>query len=255
MSKYAKISLVVPDMAESFAGYNLPHIKAANADLLREIDQKYGSLLRKWGGVFDIGKGLLAAFMATESGGRFYGVNMYQACGLMQITPNALWECVRKWRNEVDSPIPIEAERFLKQEIPFIFTSPNLIPSGVFRCAGLRNNACTLWEQNTTGERKVIIDKLVNNNEFNIMAGTLVLRWLLERFRSPIGALDLAQLNKAIVGYNAGAYLKVLGGKLPIDTTILAKSVSSEPRNYLRKMMGKHGFLELIYKDNVISPN
>jgi hypothetical protein len=175
----------------------------------------------------------------------------------MQVTPNAVWESVRKWDNQVSSPLPKEAVDLLKRKIPFIFTSKNAAPSGSFVCGSVKSNACQSWTK-STGERKLLLDALINDNDFNIMCGTLVLRWLLEKFSSVVGGFNLGQLNKAIVGYNAGAYLRALGGtsktlsKIPIDTTRLAGIVSSEPRNYLYKMLGVNGFLELVYKKKAI---
>jgi hypothetical protein len=62
-----------------------------------------------------------------------------------------------------------------------------------------------------------------------------------------------------MVAYNAGAYRVVLGGtktgrETPVDSTSLAtnRSVPLESRSYLYKMMGKDGFLELIYKFRAI---
>ena len=87
------------------------------------------------------------------------------------------------------------------------------------------------------------------------MVGTMALRWLLERFSD----LRVGQLNKAMVAYNAGAFTKSLnrGDKpivQPIDTIKLATnpSVPIESRGYLYKMLGKDGFLSLIYKDKVV---
>jgi soluble lytic murein transglycosylase-like protein len=88
------------------------------------------------------------------------------------------------------------------------------------------------------------------------MAGTTILRWLLERFTT---LLSGGQLNKAMVAYNAGAYTKSIskGTKAildPIDSTTLSQmaSVPAESRAYLVKMLGKDGFLSLIYKDKAI---
>jgi hypothetical protein len=62
-----------------------------------------------------------------------------------------------------------------------------------------------------------------------------------------------------MVGYNAGAYRQVLGAnklqrETPIDTTSLATNrlVPLESRSYLLKMLGRDGFLQLIYKDKAI---
>jgi hypothetical protein len=89
------------------------------------------------------------------------------------------------------------------------------------------------------------------------MSGTLILRWLLERFTDDSGISQ--SLNKAMVAYNAGAYRVVLGSdkrgrETPVDSTSLVtnRSVPFESRSYLLKMLGKDGFLELIYKDKAI---
>jgi hypothetical protein len=256
--KYSRVSVVVPDIQRSFPGY--AQSISQNIALLKSIDQKYGNSLQYWGSIFEIPKGVLASFMATESGGSFTSVNSFQACGLMQVTPNSLWETARKWRSVVSSDMPIEAVNKIKAKLPFIYTAPSsqVQPSGSFSCRGLANLACTRWREATTGQRKQMIEALTTDNDFNIMCGTLVLRWLLERFSSPVSGYNLGQLNKAIVGYNAGAYLKSLGGtslaaaKIPIDTTTLFGRVSAEPRNYLLKMLGQKGFLELVYKNGAI---
>jgi hypothetical protein len=258
MSKYSRVSVVVPDIKMTFGSYGNTATMNANINLLKEIDSKYGRSLDYWGKIFEIPKGVLASFMATESGGRFTSVNSFQACGLMQVTPNAVWESVRKWRSQVSTDLPSEAATKLRAKLPFIFTSKAVQPTGSFSCRGLSNLACTRWREGTTGERKIMIEVLTTDNDFNIMCGTLVLRWLLERFSSAVGGFNLGQLNKAIVGYNAGAYLRVLGGtskaaaKLPIDTTKLYASVSSEPKGYLLKMSGQNGFLFLVYRKGAI---
>jgi soluble lytic murein transglycosylase-like protein len=254
---YSRLKIVVPDIKQSFQSYSNPSTISANIRMLQKIDATYGNTLTYWGNIFYISKGILAAFMATESGGNFFSVNKYEACGLMQVTPNAVWESVKKWERQTKTPLPSQARNLLNQKIPFIFTSKNNAPDGVFKCIGLdRTNSCTRYKEGTTGQTRVMIDALTTDNNFNIMCGTLVLRWLLERFKSPIQGINFGQLNKAIVAYNAGAYLRVLGGSVanvvPIDTTKLSTMVSSEPRNYLVKMLGKDGFMDLIYTKKAI---
>jgi len=97
---------------------------------------------------------------------------------------------------------------------------------------------------------------LEKDASFNIMAGIIIIRWLLERFGNSIYG---GQLNKAMVAYNAGAYTKALvsGGKAiitPIDSLSLATNirVPKESRGYLYKMLGKDGFLSLIYQQKAI---
>lgn len=91
------------------------------------------------------------------------------------------------------------------------------------------------------------------------MAGTLMLRWLIERFSNVVTG---GQLNKAIVAFNAGPYVKVLQvpgtsttpNEIPIDSTSLVNNrrVPAESRGYLLKMLGIDGFMSLVYKDKVV---
>ena len=187
--------------------------------------------------VFEIPDGVIIGFIATESGGRMLGANVYKATGLMQVTPNALWECVKKWDSTVKTALPAQAVAELKRTVPEIFTSSAAAPS-----ATVSNK---------------IIKLLQNNANFNILSGTLILRWLIERFST---VQTGGQLNKAMVAYNAGAYIRALNVSStqpitnPIDSTSLAtnRQVPAESRGYLYKMLGKDGFLSLIYIDKVI---
>ena len=241
MSIYKTLRLRVPDIKTSFKSgridYSNSSVKAANANVIRAINKSYGSIIDRWGTVFEIPDAVIIAFIATESGGKMLGANIYKATGLMQVTPNALWECVKKWQSIVKTPLPDESAAQLRKSLPEILTSTPSAPS-----AAVSNK---------------IIKLLQNDANFNIMAGTLILRWLIERFST---AQTGGQLNKAMVAYNAGAYIRALNVSStqpitnPIDSTTLAtnKLVPAESRGYLYKMLGKDGFLSLIYIDKVI---
>lgn len=241
MGIYKTLRIKVPDIKTPFKSgaidYSKPSTKAANAEVIRDIKNTYGVFINRWGSVFEIPDGVIIGFIATESGGRMLGANVYKATGLMQVTPNALWECVKKWDSTVKTALPAQAVAELKKTLPEIFTSSAVAPS-----ATVSNK---------------IIKLLQNNANFNIMAGTLILRWLIERFST---VQTGGQLNKAMVAYNAGAYIRALNVSStqpitnPIDSTSLAtnRQVPAESRGYLYKMLGKDGFLSLIYIDKVI---
>ena len=241
MARYTQIRLRVPDIATPFRSGNIDYskdaVKKANADMIRRIKSEYGAIIQRWGIVFDIPDGVLIGFIATESGGKMLPANVYKATGLMQVTPNAIWECARKWQSTVGTPLPAEALAEINKKTPEVLSSKSSAPS-----AALSNK---------------IISFLQRDANYNIMAGTLTLRWLLERFST---VQTGGQLNKAMVAYNAGAYIRVLNEsaakpiKTPIDSTTLAtnRQVPAESRAYLYKMLGKDGFLSLIFKDNVI---
>jgi soluble lytic murein transglycosylase-like protein len=241
MGIYKTLRIRVPDIKTPFksgsTNYSNPATKAANAEVIRDIKSTYAVPINRWGVVFEIPDAIIIGFIATESGGRMLGANVYKATGLMQVTPNALWECVKKWDSTVKTALPAQAVAELKRKVPEIFTSSAPAPS-----ATVSNK---------------IIKLLQNDANFNIMSGTLILRWLIERFST---VQTGGQLNKAMVAYNAGAYIRALNVSStqpitnPIDSTSLATNrlVPAESRGYLYKMLGKDGFLSLIYIDKVV---
>lgn len=239
MSKFSTIRVKVPDLPTPFrsgnVNYSQPHVKVANTKMIRDIKAKYGSLYNKWGEVFEIPNGILNGFIATESGGQMAKPNQFKATGLMQVTPNTVWETARKFRSQTGVDLPAEVRAEITRRIPTFFTSKDIQP-------------------NSATER-TLLNLLEKDANFNIMVGTTTLRWLLERFSH----LKVGQLNKAMVAYNAGAFTRSINRGTtpitePIDTIKLVSNrlVPIESRGYLLKMMGKDGFLSLIYKDKVI---
>jgi soluble lytic murein transglycosylase-like protein len=235
MGKFSTIKVRVPDTTQVYKygknNYSQPNVKRANIALLKKINSDYGTIIRYWGTIFETGENLITAFIATESGGKMVAPNRFNATGLMQVTPPSFYDCFKKWKNEVDAEMPEQAFAEVQSKLP------ELIKAKSYSSAiGVK-----------------IINVLKSDANFNVMAGTLVLRWLLERFSS---VLFGGQLNKAMVAYNAGAYtrsLVVSGTKTtantnPVDTAALVANpiVPLESRNYLLKMLGKDGFLELL---------
>lgn len=240
MGKFSNVYLKLPDIKKSYVAgsynYSDSDVKADNIATIKEIDKNYGTLIKKWSTLFEIPYGVVVGFIATESGGKMVKPNRYLATGLMQMTPASLYDSVTKWSSEVKEPLPKEAVSLLNQKVP------ELMRKAPF----------------TSSLKNKILTNLTNDANFNIMAGCISLRWLLERFSTPLSG---SQLNKAMVSYNAGAYTRalVIGGGtkpnvIPIDSTVLANNirVPSESRAYLYKMLGKDGFLSLIFQQNVI---
>lgn len=241
MSNYKVVKVKLPDIRTSYKSgrtdYSLNHIKEGNKSVIRKIKADYGTLINFWGQVFVVPDGVIIGFIATESGGRMLPPNIFKATGLMQVTPNALWESAKKWKLVVKSDLPSAAVSELNKKVPTLLSSKKAAPSAE--------------------ESNLILKLLEKDANFNIMSGTLIIRWLLERFSTTETG---GQLNKAMVAYNAGAYLKVLNEKgskpitAPMDSTALATSprVPAESRGYLYKMLGKDGFLSLIYIEKAI---
>ena len=230
MTKYNVVRVKVPDVNQAYVAGNLnysnPTYKQQNIKMLNSIYSQYKSSIDNWASVFETGIELVIAFIATESSGKNAPPNKFKATGLMQMTPPALFDTIKKWKSEVDSDIPSEVMSKIRLKIPEIISSKTLT---------------------STLEAK-ILRLLQSDSDFNIMTGTMLIRWLLERFSSSVFG---SQLNKTLVAYNAGAYRSVLNSAPVLDTAMLVKNtqVPLESRGYLLKMLGKDGFLQLMVVD------
>ncbi len=228
---FIPLTIRVPEVNKAFLGY--PNAVPQNSKLIRDINSKYGSSCEKWGEVFDIPKGVLVAFIATESGGQESVTSFVGCCyGLMQVSPASVYECATKFKRQTNKDLPSSVRTLLTAVVPTLFTKP--------------------FDDNMKNKIRSALFKA----DFNIMCGTMVLRWCIERFST---ILTGGQLNKAIIAYNAGAYTssintKVGPNRIPVDTAtyVVSPKVPKESRNYLLKMLGVDGFLYLIYAKNVI---
>jgi hypothetical protein len=235
MGKYTTVAIKVPDINRSFVQgsykYSDKSVALANTNLLDKIVKDYLGFINTWGTEFEIDNSIIAGFIATESGGKNAPANKYDATGLMQVTPNSVWEILVKWQVMVNSPLSAKAKSFFNKAIP---SSKNF-------------NANTLPSSAVKSE---IRKALQNNSEFNIAIGTATLRWLLEAFKDG----NVASINKVMVSYNAGYYSmknKVIG-KLTTEQLLNNKTIPLESRGYLLKMLGVNGFLDLWFKKNKV---
>lgn len=231
MGKYTKVSINVPDVNRSFVQgsykYSNLSVITANKQLLNKITTQYSDFINTWGEEFEIDDSIIASFIATESGGKNMPPNAYDATGLMQVTPNAVWEIIVKWENMVKSPLSTTAKSFFNKAIPSSKNfNPNVLPSSTVKSE--------------------IRKALQNNSEFNIAIGTAMIRWLLEAFKEN----NIANINKVMVSYNAGYYSmrNKVKGNPTTEQLLKNKTIPLESRSYLLKMLGVNGFLDLWFK-------
>jgi len=233
MGKYTKVEIKVPDVNRVYVQGSYKYSDGvtikANKQVLDTIIKNYGTKINTWGVEFEIDDSIIAGFIATESGGENTPPNKYDATGLMQMTPNSVWETLVKWKNIVGSPLSAKATSFFNKAIPSSknFDS-NILPSSAVK--------------------KEILSALKNNPEFNIAIGTATLRWLLEAFKNG----DVANINKVMVSYNAGYYAmrNLVKGNPSTEQLLKNKKIPIESRSYLLKMLGVSGFLDLWFKNN-----
>lgn len=208
--------------------------KQDNVAILRKIMADYGAAIALFGDALEIPRGVLAGFIATESGGKMVTRPGSAYKGLMQCAAGPFYDAFVKWSSEVKgASIP----EVVRQEVAA--KCPQLLQHSVSRY-----NPASI-----TGRLASIME---TDAKFNIMAGSVILRWNIERFAG--------NLNKAIVGYNAGPYHKAIsmGTKAitaPADTATLIQHprVSNESKSYLKKMLGVGSYLALVYQDKLVN--
>lgn len=240
---FSEVKVTVPDVMLTFKSgdlnYGKPEVKKRNVNLLKSINSKYGVYIDKWGGLLSIPNGVICGFIATESAGTMVGANKFDAVGLMQCTPNSVYECVVNWSKEVHDPMPaaIIAELTIKAKY---LMKPAVTPAAA---------------------KARIMASLAADASFNILCGCVIIRWMCERFSNGGTAL----FNRAMIAYNAGAFTSSQLSPDKTDrfttpntsfadtaTLVANKSVPAESRNYLVKMLGVDGFLDLIYRQNLV---
>jgi hypothetical protein len=203
-----------------------------NIAMLKSIKNNYGTLIKKWADVFELGEPVLASFIAVESGGKMVGRNTAGAMGLTQVTYVSVIECVSKFKIIASQDLPEEFVSLLKAKAPFLL---KLTP----------NN------QTVSSADKAKLEKLlVSDANFNIAMGALSLRWILELTK----AKGLSYLHKGIIGYNAGSYGRISAYKnqtVSAEALFKDSKLQKETRNYIVQVLGKNGFMELYVKNNI----
>ena len=203
-----------------------------NIKMLKSIKNNYGTLIKKWADVFELGEPVLASFIAVESGGKMVGKNSAGAMGLTQVTYVSVIECVSKFKTITSQDLPEDFVSLLKAKAPFLL---KLTP----------NN------QTVSSADKAKLEKLlVSDANFNIAMGALSLRWILELTK----AKGLSYLHKGIIGYNAGSYGRISAYKnqfVSADALFKDSKLPKETRNYIVQVLGKNGFMELYVKNNI----
>ncbi|MBS1616230.1 MAG: transglycosylase SLT domain-containing protein [Bacteroidetes bacterium] len=211
-----------------------PKGRQDNVAILQRIVANYSASLNRFADALDIPRGVLAGFIATESGGKMVTRPGSQFKGLMQCAAGPFYDAFVKWNAEVKgAPIPDT----VRQEVQA-------------KCPQLLQHSMSRYSPSTI---VVPLSRLMESDaSFNIMSGAVVLRWNLERFAG--------NLNKAIIAYNAGPYNKAISQgtraiTAPADTASLVRlpQVNTESKGYLKKMLGVGSYLALVYKEKLVN--
>lgn len=248
MLKFTKIAdFNLPELPYRYVGggqdYSLKNIKDGNVKMLKSIKQNYGSFIKKWADIFELGEPVLTSFIAVESGGKMVGRNNFGAIGLTQVTTVAVVECVSKFKIITGQSLPEDVVSLIKAKAPYLL---NLTANN----QDLGTNKAkleTLLSVQRDSKGNAI---KYNDANFNIAMGALCLRWMLEFTK----AQNLTYLQKSIIAYNQSAYgdiSRYKGKFVSTNTLFKDKKIPKETRDYLVKVLGKDGFLELYAIENI----
>ena len=212
--------------------FSSPNIRQGNVNILINIRNNYEKSIEKWSNVFELGVPMLSSFIAVESSGKMVGKNNAGAIGLTQVTAVLIRESISKFKTITAVDLPKIAQSSIKLKAPFLL---NLTPNS----------------QNLSASDTSKLEALLkSDSDFNILMGALGLRWGLEITK----ALGKTYLQKGIVAYNQSAYGDISRYKNKFVKTITLfkdKGIPKETRNYIVKILGIDGFLELYAKENI----
>jgi hypothetical protein len=237
MAKFTKIAdFQLPELPYRMVSGSYDFSKQAvidgNLKMLKAIKTNYGTLIKKWADIFELGEPVLTTFIAVESGGRMVGKNSAGAMGLCQVTYVAVIECVSKFKIISGQDLPADFVTLLKAKAPYLLK--------------ITPNNQTI----SSADKSKLESLLISDANFNIAMGGLCLRWILELTK----AKGLSYLQKGIIGYNAGSYGRISAykGQFVSATNLFKDSkLPKETRNYIVQILGKDGFLELYVKNSI----
>jgi len=227
-----------PALNVVYDNYGLESVKLGNINTLKSIKNKYGKHIEKWGNLLEIDFGVLTCFIAVESMGvDDLKPNNAKATGLCQVTPINTIEVISKFKTITKKSFPVDIANYLNKKASFLM---ELTP----------NN-----QKITPAQEKVLLELLQKDNEFNILLGAISLRWLIDYLKIN----NKTSLAKVILGYNQSPYgrvqkyknVEVTAMELFEDKKIPGTKAPKETRNYIAKLLGSNGFVDLLLENKI----
>jgi soluble lytic murein transglycosylase-like protein len=191
-----------------------------------EIRQQYSRLIEQSSELTRVPAGLIAGLIFVESNGRASAVSSAGAVGLMQLKPQSANDAIF---------LENRMERLTDAERAIIVRYLGARAEGIFRMKYLGHK---LPQNNQTGN--VVTKEDLVKPEFNILVGSMLLGLLIDQHTEG----SVLRLDKAVVRYNQGYFYKPPGDTIA-QTLDSARLRSAEAYNYILKMVGKNGALEV----------
>ena len=175
----------------------------------------------------------LTAIIGTESGGYNVGENSFGAIGLTQMTRATAYDTILA-EEKLGFLMDFEKD-YIKKLVPAFKTKNFAIKGGVFDGLYPVSRGSTIWNQLGTA---------LKDPEFNIFMSSMRLSQLAYQFRDSQGT---PQLHKVLGRYNGtiATGQRVAKYKNAWDAAA-ASDVPTETRNYIKKVLGTNGFLDVM---------
>ena len=203
------VNIKVPQVNEAFyKDSDLIYIK----NTILNARQKYGSFINELSNVLEIPKELIYAMIYIESAGKENEVSPAKAYGLLQITKPTAEDIFALMKDKIKQNT--ELKRLVIKLFPDKYT-------------------CLLSKAYPGHKECLTTDDLLNPYK-NLLIGSLIIRYLLDKYRGRLDAL--------VIAYNkVGLFQNVKIGNTPADTLNLEKT--PETRNYIIKLLGRNSAL------------
>lgn len=216
------LNFKIPSIPDKFyPDHTVPQIEAKIKDVIRP---KYGKYINNISEISQVPVPLIESFIFIESAGNEKAKSPY-ATGLMQLSPATASDVIVKEKGlgRLDDREAAILKKYLGSRFSMVEkVKPN---------------------QKSLGKTFVTNDDLFKP-EFNILVGTILLGQLVNEFTEN-GKL---RLDKVVTIYNGGRYSKA--GKKIIafkgDTKQLLTQVPKESADYIKKLVGTQGLLDII---------
>lgn len=218
------LNVNIPTVTQSF--YNDTAAAANKAKMTGEITTKYGAFIKNIAKITKVPENLIKSFIFIESAGKESAKTPY-AVGLMQVGTATASDVIVKEKST--GRLTAEEETLLKKYISSKWTSNGLDK--------LKAN------QKSLGKTWISETELIKP-EFNILVGTILLGQLIDEFT----VNGVPRLDKVVVVYNTGRYSSTAKKAIAFtgDTAALIAALPKGQADYIKKLLGKNGTLDVL---------
>lgn len=223
----------MPAMKASF--YTDAQVNSNVKPIISKIKgSNYISTLRRYARKMSIPENVLIAFYAVESSGNDkVGMNSAGAIGLGQVTRPAAYDAIK--REIQDGYLTDEEKAYIKRKVPALGKNDFRIKFGDFE---------GITYAGSKDVQAQLLTALRDDTEFNIFISSMIVAQLAERYRDGNG---VPKLHQVIAHYNGGRKYGDVSKKYPNAwDAAKASDLPTETKNYIKKLVGTNGFLDVL---------